>query len=218
MSKLILPMLLLSGCVTQPVDVDKIYRKDLRVQIDKTWGNVAADFTGMGVLDQKPSYNLTVFFNHKPTKFTLTTCHREVVWSNPGNGVKYTYTPEPSLEYGDYCPIEMGAFDDQGRHAWGMIDFRGGSEKLPALLNCNGETIKSNGVSLCQTKTKLMQKITFEEPVKAGASEGCPLPKQSEDMKSLILEVGRGKCLYLFKGAKDYHRMITFGYDDVILR
>lgn len=217
MKWLVLLLPILHACVTQPVDVNALYRKDLRMQIDRTWGNAAADFTGMGVLDKKPSYNFNFYFSHKPSKFTLTTCHREIVWANPGNGVKYTYTPEPLIEQDGYCPIEVGAFDDQGRHAWGMIDFRN-SESLPATMYCNGEVKKEIGVSLCQTKAKLVQRISFEEKVSAVASEGCPAGSLSDDKKSFMLPVGQGKCLYLFKGKSDFHRLITFGYDDVILR
>ena len=212
MKNLILILFLLPACVTQPLSVDTLYRKDLLVKVD------GANFYGTAVQPKKPSYEMNVYFYKKPTKFVLSSCHRQIVWANPGNGVKFTYKPEPDIEQSEYCPLEMGSFDDKGQDSWAIIDFRSGFETLEATLTCNGEgAVKSQGVSLCQSKTKLVQKISFPEPVKHGVSADCPAP-ESKDGMNFLIEMGRGKCLYLFKRGKDLHRLITFGYDDVILR
>lgn len=212
----LLILFLVAGCVTQPLDINTLYRKDLQVKIDqdKHWS------VGAVVLDKKDRYDFNFWFYKKPTKFVLTTCHREVVFSNPGGSLKYTYMPDPKLEQTEFCPIEVAAFDDGGQHSWGMIDFRSGFEKLHGWLTCNGEKEwGQDGVSFCQSKSKLTQRVAFDVPVKGMASSDCPALKPlGKDGKEFTFEMGRGKCLYVFKAADQIHRLITFGYDDVILR
>lgn len=217
--RFLIPILFLfPACVTQPLSTDAIYRKDIKMQVNRTWGNVPGEFLGTGILEKNPSYDFNFYFYRKPTKFTLTSCHREIVWNNPGNGVKYTYVPVPDLEQNEYCPIEVGAFDDKGQHAWGMFDFKSGAESLDASLTCNGDiNLLTTGVSICQSKAKLVQKIEFTEPVKVSVSNDCP-EVETKDNKVFLITMGREKCLYLFKRDSQYHRLITFGYDDVILR
>lgn len=210
--------LLLTSCITQPLNTNTIYRKDMHIQVDRTWGNAAADIMGTAILEKQIGYNLTFYFYKKPAKFTITSCHREIVMNNPGNGAKYGYYPIPGIEDSDFCPLEFGAFDESGQHSWGIIDFKSGFEKLDAILSCNGEAVVPfSGVSICQSKAKLLQKISFTEPVKNGVSQGCPAV-QTKDDKDFMIPMGRGKCLYVFKRGDDFHRLITFGYDDVILR
>lgn len=210
---LLLLCCLFTGCVTQPLSVDVIYRKDLLMKID---GN---NFYGVSSQDKKPVYNFKIYFYKKPTKFVMTTCHRYLVWSDPGNGVNYDYKPDPDLEQNEnvLCPVEFGAFDDKGQSSWGYVDFRS-TETLAAKLSCNGDiAVPVVGSSVCQTKMKLMERITFDAPVLMVSEPSCPVP-ESTDSKTFLIEVGRGKCTYLFQAGSQSHRLTLLGFDDVILR
>lgn len=212
MKKLLAILFLLPACVTQPLSVDSIYRKDLMIKHGKM------QYSGVAVLEKDYRYDLTFVFPKKPSKVVISTCHRYEVFENPGSALKYTYFPEKGIEQDELCLFEIGAFDANGQHAWGMIDFKSPTETMLGALSCNGVGVAPfEGVSVCQSKAKLIQGISFFEPVKSAASEGCPAP-QTADGKSFIIETSRGKCLYVFKGGEALHRLIMFGYDDVIIR
>lgn len=212
---LIIFIFLLGGCSTiQQLNTNTVYRKDMEIRVDgiKMRG-------GVYVLDKRQKYDIKAYFFKKADKFVVTTCHRHMVWSNPGDDISFTYEPDPQLEQSEdnLCPLECGAFDSSGQHSWCYIDFRS-TETLVGRLSCNGEINRLvYGVSICQSKTHLAQRIVFDVPVSFVSSEDCPEP-ETTDKKTFIIEVGRNKCFYLFQAGQDFHRLTTFGYDDVILR
>ncbi len=213
--RLLLLLMLLQSCVTQPLSTDTIYRKDMQIRAN---GEM---FYGVNVLDAKDKYDLAFFWPSNPKKLFFTSCHRQIEWTDPGTWIDrwkiYEYKPDQDLEMKGYCPVEVFYTDVNGNNCWGMIEFRTGREKLPAKLACNGESKDVNGVSACQAKVGLMQKITFPAAATSAVSEGCSVLK-TDDGKSFLFEMSRGKCLYVFKSGGEIHRLVTFGYDDVILR
>lgn len=211
----VLSLFLFSCSTTQPIDVSTIYRKDMRLKIDgkKQDG-------GVYVLENKKRYDFKAYFYKDADKFVVASCHRHLVWSYPGDKVEFVYEPDPELEQtaDELCPLELGAFDVNGQHSWGYVDFRS-TETLAGRLSCNGATNRPvYGVSICQSKTGLIQKIAFDVPVEYVHSKDCPRPR-TEDNRTFIIQMGHNKCFYLFQNHHDdFHRLTMFGYDDVMLR
>jgi len=207
--------LLFVGCVSTSPDqlsVEKLYRKDMALKID---GRKVTQ--GVYVLEKKPSYDMTAYLYRKALVFKITSCHREWVWTDPGDDIAFKYEPIKGIEDEGLCPLEIGGFDTKGQHSWAYVDFAG-DEKLLAEIGCNGYVSQFRGVSVCQCRKGLLQRISFTEPVKAYSPDRCPEPI-SDDEKHYTVVVDPGKCVYLFKGASgNIHRMTTIGYDDVMLR
>jgi hypothetical protein len=75
------------------------------------------------------------------------------------------------------------------------------------------------GVSICQSRASLVQRIAFAEPVEVLHPDFCQAPEVIEGGKAFLIELSSSKCLYLFQDDKKRrHRLTTFGYDDVIMR
>lgn len=212
--KLLIPILfLLQACITQPLSVETIYRKDMQVSIGKM------QFIGVGVLDKTYRYDIKMRFFKNPNIVKFSTCHRYLTWEKPGLELNFVYVPEPAMEQRGYCPLEIGAFDDKAQLSSALFDFRSeANETLVGEVTCNGDSgIPYVGTSICQSHAGLIQKISFLAPAKVGSQEGCPIA-ETKDGKEFIIKMGRGKCLYEFKSGKEDHRLIMFGFEDVIIR
>lgn len=211
----IVAVLLLSGCVSVSPDalnVEKLYRKDMELKID---GQKITD--GVYVLPKKPAYKITAYLYRKAQIFKITSCHREWVWQAPGDDIDFVYEPIKGIEDTGLCPLEIGGFDLKGQHSWAYIDFAG-SETLTAEIGCNGHIAQHNGVSICQCRKGLIQRITFREKVKGYSVERCG-DLETQDNKTFQVIVSPSKCVYLFKNSDGAeHRLTTIGYDDIMLR
>lgn len=205
---------MLFGCATvQPqMDTQKLYRKDMAVKVDgvKMYG-------GTYVLNKRKAYEIKAYlYTRSVVVFKASSCHREIVWMKPGKDVEFIYKPLNKLENDGYCPLELGGFDTKAQHSWAFFDFIN-EENAPANLACNGVVSTVYGVSICQTRSGLIQRIEFQ-----GRMEGYNLKRcnkaETEDYKTFTIEVNRGKCVYFFRGKTVTHRLTTLGYDDVIVR
>lgn len=191
-----------------------------------------AKFCGVGVLPFLEKYNIEVQAQGNLNFFSLTTCHEETTSENPDSGWfkkkgKVGFTYEPTMERGKACPLYVSAYDKRQRHGWGIIAFENPRYELPAKLSCNGYVEEYNGVSICQSREKLLQKIEFGEPVKLvapvnGAAERkqpCPVIGKDND-KTIEFLLPNRECVYGFIGKKTgkVHQLITVGYEDIIIR
>lgn len=213
MKKLLL-VLLLTGCATAmetSQNPTTVYQKDMRLRVD----GVKLD-GGVYVFPRKSNYAVRADLYRRALVFKITSCHREWVLSEPGSNVDFDYTPMSGIEDRGLCPLELGAFDLKGQHTWAYIDFLG-DESLTAALSCNGKFASIKGVSICQSHSGLIQQIQFMEPVEVYSTENCA-KADSNDKKTFTMSISHGKCVYLFKGAKDIHRLTTIGYDDTLIR
>ena len=67
---------------------------------------------------------------------------------------------------------------------------------------------------MCQSKKGLIQLIEFEREMKPRSN--CPV-MALEGNKKFRYEVGKGDCVFLFLGKDRIHKLITYGYEEVIL-
>lgn len=224
MARLAFLFLFLVSCadLNQKLDPRVNYPKDLKIKVNGHKG------VGTLVVPIAPVYNFEVTSLGKLDLFAYSTCHREKYqekawddgWFSSEYETKFEYRPN-AVERG-HCPLQMGAYEKKkGRHGWGLIDFEDGSSNLPALISCNGDAYNSRGVTLCQSKAGLLQKIEFNEPVLYSPPGGCPISKVTED-KIFEIILPRGECVYMFlekkKDSNRSHRLTTYGYDEIILR
>lgn len=215
------------GCGMLPVkkeepqsrSLDDFYKRDLEVCFEGSCGE------GVLVVPKKASYNFKIKSKGALDLFTFSTCHREETQEAVGGGwfgsdkkMDGTYIPMAGIET-EYCPAYIGGYDKKGMHSWGFIDFETDEAKLPAVLMCNGDRVKSNGVSICQSKAGLIQEIRFEKPVTVEFDAAkCKLPK-SEDGKIFRFEQPRGECVLAFFSAEgNVHRLTLLGYDKIMIR
>lgn len=215
-----LVLFLATGCGSVPLKLNPtvLYKRDMSISFG------GQSYVGTAVLPESQNYQITFETKGKLDLLTITTCHRELTAENLSGGLfgknRYTfnYSPIPGIE-DEYCPIDIGGYEAlKGRHSWGFIDLKTRDVSVSAVLRCNGEIQNTNGVSLCQSKQGLIQKIEFQEEMAAGNSGFCPKMK-SEDLKHYEFEVGEGVCVYKFKSRNgEYHRLTSIGYQDIVLK
>jgi hypothetical protein len=190
------------------------------------------DFCGVGVLPYSDSYDLLIENKGKLNFFAMTSCHREITTENYDKGIfkkdgriKINY--EPTLEKGKSCPLFVAAFNREGKHGWGSIFFENPRFQLKAVIECNGEKTTSNGVSICQAREGLIQRITFEnevvpvKPVDGAAERKDPCPVlPTKDNKVFEFIMPSRECTYGFvdKNTKQVHMFNTIGYEQLIIR
>jgi hypothetical protein len=204
------------GSVPQQLDPKLFYKRDLTVEV----GGV--DYTGVSVLPDLVIYDMLIKPVGKMDLLLITTCHREDSFNPKSTGFftkdntfQYQYEPQAGIENDGSCPLRINAFDkDKGQHSWFFADFNG-KESLPALVTCNGRATDYGGVSVCQSKAGLIQRIDFNEPVTYYPPTDCPMPSDLSDGYKLNL----GECVYAFRGESGRtHRHTTIGYEGVLVR
>lgn len=226
---------MLSGCLAstpvQELNISTYYINDIcfTYNIDK---KNSTSFCGVGVLPDSQAYDLVIENEGKLNFFAMTSCHRENTTENYDKGIfrkdgriKISY--EPTLEKGKACPLYVAAFSRQGKNGWGAIFFEHPRYQLKATIECNGEKNTFNGVSVCQARQGLLQRIVFDKevvPVKpvdgpAERKEPCPvLP--TKDNKVFEFSMPPRECIYGFveKETMKIHMFNTIGYEQLIVR
>lgn len=225
---LFLPFVFLLSCVTtsQKLNPAVYYKNDMCFKYDKK------EFCGVGLLPAKDDYEIKVKSYGKLNFFSLTTCHREDTTENPDDGIfrvngntKIKFKPE--IEKEKACPMYVAAYNMDAKHAWGIIAFENPRFKLKAKLECNGDVVKNNGVSICQSRQGLIQRITFNEEVVMGKPIAGPEDRNkpcnelpTSDNKVFEFELSNRECRYVFLGkeSKELHTLYTIGYEDIVIR
>lgn len=225
---------LLTACATPAPDFvkDKYYKFDAKIEINKKKG------IGTLVVPQANKYKIEVKAKGDIALLTVRNCHRsrEIEKAYEGNGVfhgkKYVemeLIPNNPIEK-EACPLDIGAWDKDGRHSFVWVDFYDSSYKLNAKINCNGYHMQEEGVSICQAYAGTYQEINLPSDVvvsfegvkswdSAEAMPDCDVGMQDEQ-NYFRFKIPKGICVYTFGGISDkkLHRMTTIGYEHIILR
>lgn len=228
MKNLYLALLLLAGCsgvtqnLTSSVEQGTFYKRDMIINVN------GKSFDGVGVVPYSGRYDFSVDAKGKLNLFTYATCHRDLTkenafekgWFKDKSKTKFSLVLFDEEESGISCPLQLGGYElSKGRHSWGFIDFEHSSLKAKAVLKCNGDKRKVNGVGVCQSRFGLIQFLIFEEPMLSPSVATCP-KWQSVDGKYFSLEIPKGQCTYRFKGkiSGDNFRITTLGYENILIR
>lgn len=202
----------LASCTQALLNVspDVSYQKNLMMTVN---GETAS---GVMVIPKASRYDLTVTYHGSPELIRIGTCHREIIVDKSelkSSSFKTQFVPISLIESDGYCPINVGVFDKEGLYAWGLIEIR--NESMKAKVFCNGKTTNELGVALCQSRTKLVQSISFDTQVKVSQLGTCSAP-YTADNKTFKVETSDGICIYLFSANKSYFRFTTYGYTDIL--
>ena len=135
------------------------------------------------------------------------------------------FKPEAEIESLFACPIKVTGLDTKGKHSWAYIALETRDATLPATVKCNGREYKSNGVTLCQSSEGLKQSIYFDVPVyfmpEKHPNKICSSIKYKVVAdKKIFYNIPNRECTYYIreKNAARSHRLITIGYEDLLLR
>jgi len=234
--KFLLPLLfLLTGCLStlpvQKLNPATYYVNDVCVtyHISK---KKEIEFCGVGTLPYADSYDLTIQNKGKLNFFAMTTCHREKTTENYDKSIfrkdgKIRINYKPTLEKGKACALYIAAFNRRGKHGWLAIFFEHPNFKLKAKIECNGKEYTGNGVSVCQARKELIERISFEnevvpmKPVTGPAERKEPCPKlTTKDNKTFEFLMPTRECIYGFveRKTRNVHQFNTIGYEQLIVR
>lgn len=223
----VLGLVAIVACTTTPqrLDPDVFYKRDLPYCV----AGVGC-FEGVSVIPRAQQYD----FDIEPKGgadidlLLATTCHREDSFEKTSSGwwefknkkkFKYLYLPAPGLEDDGDCDLRINVYEkEKGRHAWALIRTEHPKYDLPAWLSCNGKINQYLGVSVCQSKAGLVQRVKFLEPVRwAPPHDKCAAPHFVDG--SYELEISPGECVYTIDSAGGrVHSMTMVGYDGVLVR
>jgi len=193
------------------------YQKDLNITVN------GHSFKGTALPKLSQKYKIEIESPTNLDLLTLESCHRHISIQNAfhkkrviKNKKKYIYNFVPSPLEKD-CFLEVKALSKKEAHSWGLIVFNSDEYTIPATVYCNGDKINYQGTSICQSKKDLDQQIIFKRKV---AVEGnCPIVRAGlSNYKVYNLTIKEGFCVFIFRTEKEFHRLYTFGYDQIILR
>lgn len=211
---------MLVGCasVKQPLDPGTLYMRDMEIE--------ANGYKGIGTLvvpaSDKIIFNIVA--RGKLDLLDFQTCHRVITKEEAGNkGIfgdkkkaQIEYLPINGIENSGDCDVLLGGYNIKGKHSWGYIAIEYPRYKLPALIKCNGNSYTSRGVTVCQSKTGLIQEIEFSTEAKYVIQASCPI--ETKDSKKFTLKMPKGECVYIFKSGSEFHRMVTIGWESILIR
>lgn len=199
-------------------------------------------FCGTGVLPHMDEYKITFSSPNKMNFFVMRTCHEMSTSENPNSGilkkgtsVKITF--KPTLErdapdaLGQACPLYVASYNRKQKHATAYIAFEQPSLLLEATIFCNGYEIEAKGVGVCSTRTGLLQKVNFKEPVEIGdpvngpadrtaKQPSCPKLSLTQDKKSTgLFKLPNRECIYPFIGLEtgELFQLHTIGDEGIII-
>lgn len=201
-----------------PIDVTKTYKHDIYIS------NKDGSGLGMIALKKKPLYTFEFESEGIMDFFTFRTCSREIAIEDARRGlnrkkVLLNYSPN-AVEQSQKCPAYINSFAENGRHASGYIDFEDDLDTLPAKLTCGELETSTNGVSVCQGRVGLMQKIEFNTDVIISPEKGCD-SINSSNSRSFWFSIDPNDCVIVFMEKEvphRTHRLVTHGYTEIIIR
>lgn len=215
------------GCaiplVTESPDPNKIFKYDLKGTVN------GVPFDGSGVIPWSDVYNFKIISRVDVDLFTVSSCHRDfsvesaisIGWFQKKRGYEYEYRPADGIENSGSCLVRIGAYNrDKGASAWGIVDFETKEANLPAQNVCNGNSAQTNGVSVCQSRAGLIQRLVFPVAVHHSDNIEARCNLKSTDGKTWEYLMPQGECVIAFKelnGSK-IHRHTTVGYTDILIR
>lgn len=222
MIKLFLPLLFVSCLTTQVYKLDPAiyYKHDLCFEFS------GREYCEPTVLPLKNGYDYKFKGEGRINFFSFTTCSREIGIDENRRKHKVNYVPDLEKNESN-CPSHVAAYSKKGKHSWNFIAYEQEEFKLKATIHCNGDVVNANGVSVCQSRENLIQKIIFEnetlisEGVNGNTDRKEPCPKfSSVDKKSYEFLMPPRECVYYFidKKTKAEHILFTIGYEEMAVR
>lgn len=199
--------------IRQDLKIERRYKRDIGLSVNSLNG------VGVLVAPKDRFYTIKVKATDKMDALLIQTCHREILIENLSKDYQFAYFQSEGVEDVGSCPMFISSITkDRERIALGMVDFFSGQD-LKATLNCSGETIQSQGVSICQAPATLWQEITFEENVKYIEPDGKCLTQIKSDGKKIKYRMPNADCVIVFKGESGkLHKANLIGFDDYVLR
>lgn len=217
----LISILLITSCTTlSGIRKSKEYFHDMNLDVNGTKGK------GFVVVDSATDYIIHASWKYKVSELvSLLNCHREIP-IKPYSGLfkrgqrKMTFKFRPTgIERDANCPSRISAYDNKGRHSFGAIYFRAYDETIPITLHCNGKEDSHFGMSVCQSRAGSSVMIEFEKHMNWAGEEECP---PMVEVKPGVFEYISlvGECVYTFgtSGSKQFHRHVSFGYNNHLLR
>lgn len=205
---------LLSSCsaIKQEMNADQYYRRTLKLTVN------GQKFSGVGVVKRADAYSIAIESEDDMDFMRITTCHRDIDKEDLGDSYAINLIPMRGLDDKGSCPIQVEAFNKDGKHAWGFLAVEDEDSILPATVICNGTSKQSGGTSVCQSLAGLTQELSFSEAVEVPNSlrPACKLIYKIFENK-LTYQIPPGACVYEFRGASGrWHRHFTHGYQNVV--
>lgn len=218
--RFLLPLAL--GCsLQQKLDPSVLYKKDMKVTVNGYQGE------GVLVVPKAVNFKIGIEARGNLDLLSYSTCHREVAQEEAWEEGWFESKREANLEYKPsqveaeslgQCPLQFEGYEKKkGRHSWALIHFEDPLYKLPAHVQCNGNVQNYTGISLCQSKAGLLQRVTFAEDVYAVGEDKCPaVPSKG---RVFDINIGSGECVYTFQDEqKRSHKFTSYGYEQIPLR
>lgn len=222
-------LMMITGCATTSVTTTQpgvAYKYDIKGTIN------GAPFDGVGVVPYSSAYDMKITSRVDVDLLTVTSCHRDfsvesaitLGWFQAKRGYDYKYNPAPGIEDVGSCLVRFGAYNEsQGQNAWGVVDFETPDTTLPAENICNEQDMSTNGVSICQSRVGLIQRLKFSSPVKQAVKSLDPKCVFSAPSDGMTWEymTPTGECVIAFgEVGPPYriHRHTTVGYTDIQIR
>jgi hypothetical protein len=214
---ILLVIFMFSSCakVSTIPTIDKVYKMDLFMS------SGAQEGMGTLMLPRQDSYAIQVESDGKINLLTFRTCSREISVQDPRQGLsrkRFTikYTPN-EVERSGVCQSEVMALNIGGQNSLGFIDYQDADTTLPAENICGGITEKTIGVSICQEREGMLEKIKFDVEVMADPTD-CILDKTRG--REFTYSIKRGRCIMAFievKKPNRVHRLTTLGYQELLM-
>ena len=209
--------ILLSGCSSTQQKLDPLiyYKRDMEVRVN------GFESIGTLVVPKDDEYKIRAKFRGKGDLVTLKTCHREVEVEKVGWRETFNFIPNKGIEDDGSCFLEIAAFEHKkGRHSWSLIDFETDLYKLPAQVKCNGSTYNSRGVTICQSKEKLVQEIVFPEDVELSEKAKCFDRIEKPVGRRWLFHTPNRECTFIVRGKDSgrLHKVLLIGYEKIIIR
>lgn len=229
---LALVTLFLSGCADLQTAVESTPQNqsaDFRYDLYGTVNGAA--FNGVGVVPFSKTYSMNIISKVDVDLLRITSCHRDfsaesaikLGWFDSKRGYNYVFNPSAGIEDVGSCLVRIGAYNkDKGQNAWGILDFESPDRTFPAQNLCDGKAAGSNGVSICQSKAGLIEKIVFPLPAiqSAKVDPKCVMKKPADGMTwEYVLQPGECVMEFMELAAPNrLHRHTTIGYSDIEIR
>ena len=202
-----------------------VYMYDLKGTVNNT------AFDGVGVIPYAGVYDMKIESKVDVDLLEINSCgrnfHQESAivagWFKPRRAYEYIFQPDPAIENYGTCLVRFRAYNKaQGQNAWAIIDFETPDAALPAAIFCNGENSQSNGVSICQSKAGVIQRVSFDVKVKQASANLDPRCRMtSVDGHVWEYSMPTGECVSVFMevgGQHRLHRHTTVAYTDYQIR
>jgi hypothetical protein len=205
-----------------------VYKPELKVKVDGVF------FEGIGVtIADQYEKQIEIWSDINIDRVDIETCGRIAVcqrnkpcdsnfelekgwFGSAGKHMVYSYKPGVT-EMGESCPLHVKIFDKNVLSDWFFLAFRNG-ETLPAHFTCNGQGYKYAGHSVCDTKSGVIQNITFEAvPKKYSVDPQCHMT-ELDDKKSFEIRPELGLCTGKFYLDGRWHGLDVIGWDEVIIK